>query len=155
MSTKKTRDRLKSVALNGALGVAVVVVGILLYNTVVRNTAPAADPVREANPAGLVGDIIQVEVRNGCGEPGVAGQLTRYLRSRGFDVVEVGDHTAFDVEHTVVVDRVGVPETAHKVAAALGLAPERVVEEVRPEYYLDASIIIGKDYATLPAFAPE
>ncbi len=127
-------------------------VGLLVYALGVRLLAPRVDPVREANPAHLVGDIIQLEVRNGCGVDGVAARTTRYLRRRGFDVVEVGDYTSFDVPHSLVIDRVGDLEAARKVAAVLGIPADRVRQQIRPELFLDASVIIGKDYAQLAPF---
>ncbi|WP_143149549.1 LytR C-terminal domain-containing protein [Rhodothermus profundi] len=127
-------------------------VGILLYALGVRLLAPRVDPVREKNPARLVGDIIQLEVRNGCGVDGVAAQATRYLRRHGFDVVEVGDHTSFDVPYSLVIDRVGDLEAARKVAAVLGIPEDRVRQQIRPDLFLDASVIIGKDYAQLAPF---
>ena len=83
--------------------------------------SPRVDPSREANPTGLVGTILQVEVRNACGADGIAAQTTQYLRRHGFDVVEVGDHTSFSLETSQVIDRVGDLEAAKKVAAALGI----------------------------------
>ena len=129
-----------------------VVVAVLLYGLVARMVAPRVDPVREENPARLVGDIIQVEVRNGCGIPGLAHRTTMYLRRHGFDVVDVGDYTSFDTEQSMVIDRVGDLESAKKVATVLGIPEERVVQEIQPDYYLDASIVIGKDYESLLPF---
>ena len=128
------------------------VVLFLLYAFVVRSFLPTATPTREDNPGGLVGDIIQVEVRNGCGVTGLAAQLRTHLRHTGFDVVAVGNHTVSNVAETVVVDRVGNPEAARKVAAAMGLPESRVVEEIRTDYFLDASVIIGQDYALWQPF---
>ena len=134
------------------LGLAVLV---LLYALVLRNVSPGVDASREANPAGLVGDIIQVEVRNGCGVSGLAESMTQFLRHEGFDVVEVGNYTSFNQAKTLVVDRVGNLEAAQKVAAALGLSDDRVVQEIRQDYFLDASVVIGQDYETLAPFARE
>lgn len=97
-------------------------------------------------------DIYQVEVRNGVGVPGVAERMRTYLRSKGYDVVGVGNHPSFDVEQTIVVDRIGNQEIAQQVAASLGLPPERIQQDVRSEFHLDASIILGKDYGVIPPF---
>jgi len=153
--TKKTRRREKrrSRRLENLLLILLVgSVGVLLYALGVRLLAPRVDPVREANPAHLVGDIIQLEVRNGCGVDGVAARTTRYLRAHGFDVVEVGDYTSFDVPYSMVIDRVGDLEAARKVAAVLGIPEERVRQQIQPDLFLDASVIIGKDYAQLAPF---
>jgi len=149
------RVRWNNLFLNVTLVVLGLVVLVLLYALVRSNVLPPVDPAREANPAGLVGDIIQVEVRNGCGVSGLAETMTQFLRQQGFDVVEVGNHTSFDEAETVVVDRVGNLEAARKVATALGLTEDRVKQELRQEYFLDASVIIGQDYATHPPFADE
>jgi hypothetical protein len=138
--------------LNVALVAGVVLVAVLFYALVARGFSPRIDPTREANPAQLVGEILQVEVRNGCGVAGLAGQMTRFLRTRGFDVVEIGDYESFDVEETVVIDRAGDPEAARKIALAIGLPPDRVREGVDLEAYLDASVLIGCDYASFRAF---
>ena len=111
-----------------------------------------ADALREENTGILVGDVIQVEVLNGCGVSGLAGDMTQYLRDRGFDVVEVGDLEVYDQEYTVVYDRIGNLESAKKLARAIGITEERVVQDIKLDEYLDASVVIGKDYATLSPF---
>lgn len=128
---------------------------VLTYSLVTRALTPRIDPHREINAAGLVGEIIQVEVRNGCGVSGLAAETTKFLRELGFDVVEVGDHHRFDEAHSRVVDRVGDLESARKVATALGIPEERVEQDVGPEYYLDATIILGWDYEGLRPFESE
>jgi len=136
--------------------VALLVVGaavlVLAYAFVSSSFGPTADPSRAENPAALVGETIQVEVRNGSGVTGLAAQTTHFLRRRGFDVVEVGDHSSFDQQRTVIIDRVGDPASAERVAAALGLSSEHVEQDIRPEFYLDASVIIGLDYEGLAPF---
>ena len=134
------------------LGLAVLV---LLYGLIARNVSTSVDTTREANPTGLVGDIIQVEVRNGCGVSGLAESMTQFLRHEGFDVVEVGNYTSFNQPKTLVVDRVGNLEAARKIATAIGLPEDRVVQEVRQDYFLDASVVIGLDYETLAPFSRE
>ncbi len=153
MAKKTWRRKRRSGRLENLLLILLIgSVGVLLYALGVRLLAPRVDPVREANRAHLVGDIIQLEVRNGCGVDGVAARTTRYLREHGFDVVEMGDYTSFDVAHSMVIDRVGDLEAARKVAAVLGIPKERVRQELQLDLFLDASVIIGKDYAQLAPF---
>ncbi len=98
-------------------------------------------------------DAYQIGVRNGVGVQGLAEQMRIYLRSKGYDVVDVGNHSSFDVKRTVVVDRIGNPEIARQVAASLGLSSERIQKDVGREFHLDASVILGKDYGLIPPFA--
>lgn len=144
---------------NGLLNAGLLVVGlsvmVLLYGLVTRTLLPSPSPQRSPESSGLVGSIIQVEVRNGAGVDHLAAQTTHYLRDRGFDVVDVGNYESFKQERSVVIDRVGDPEAARKVAEALGLPADRVRQEIRRQYYLDASVIIGHDYKQLRPFQPE
>ena len=142
-----------NVALNVTLGVLGLVVLVLLYALIRSNvgaTAEQGEGHREAEPSD---DIIQVEVRNGCGVSGLAESMRTFLRQEGFDVVEVGNHSSFNLAKTLVVDRVGNLEAAQQIAAALGVPEDRVKQELRQDYFLDTSIIIGQDYATLVPFA--
>ena len=98
-------------------------------------------------------DVYQVEVRNGVGVTGAAERMRNYLRTKGYDVVEVGNHTSFDLEETLIVDRIDNMEIARQVAASLGLPENRIRQDVKIEYHLDVSIILGKDYGLIPPFA--
>jgi len=141
---------------NGLLNAGLLVVGlgvmVLLYGLVTRTLTPSPDPQRSDETTKLVGSIIQVEVRNGAGVDQLAAQTTHYLRERGFDVVDVGNYSSFQQERSVVIDRVGDLEAARTVAEALGLPADRVRQDIRRQYYLDASVIIGHDYKQLRPF---
>jgi hypothetical protein len=151
MSSWKTRVR--NGLLNGALLVLGLGVMLLLYALVTRTTTSRTDPTRGASaPDQLVGSIIQVEVRNGAGVDEIAARTTRFLRDRGFDVVAIGNHRTFDREQSVVIDRVGDRKAARRVARALGLPADRVRQEIRKDLYLDASVILGRDYRQLRPF---
>ena len=150
-----SRSKWASLSMNAALLILGAVAIVLAYSLVTRALTPRVDPYRAEEGGHLVGDIIQVEVRNGCGVSGLAARTTMFLRDQGFDVVEVGDYHSFSEAHSKVVDRVGDLESARKVAAALGIPEDRVVQEIGEEYYLDASVILGKDYGTLRPFNEE
>ena len=94
---------------------------------------------------------IQLEVLNGCGRPGIAERATRTLVGLGFDVVRSANADRFDHDRTVVIDRSGRTGRAREVALALGCgSPAR---ELRPDAYVDATVIIGRDYESLPGVA--
>ncbi|MEM1043485.1 MAG: LytR C-terminal domain-containing protein [Bacteroidota bacterium] len=147
--------RLSSFLLNAGLAVAVVLVLVLLYAFAARALSPDAQPVRRASAGGQPADIIQVEVLNGCGATGIAGQATQFLRARDVDVVGSGNYADFGQEHSLVIDRVGNREAALRVAALLGIGDAHVRSEPGDGYYLDASVVLGRDYETLHAFADQ
>ena len=92
---------------------------------------------------------IQVEVLNGCGRSGVAEKLTDFLRAKGFDVVKLGNYRSFEIESSIVISRNEGIQNAEKVAVAVGLKYENVIEQINPEYLLDVTFILGKDYKNL------
>ena len=95
---------------------------------------------------------IQVEVLNGCGVSGVADTLTDYLRNHNFDVVQIGNYISYDVEKSIVIDRTGNMINAFKVADTLGIDHKNVIQQMNSNYFLDVSLIIGKDFNNLKPF---
>lgn len=90
---------------------------------------------------------IKVEVLNGAGERGLARQFADRLRLLGFDVVATGNADHFDHEVTHVLDRSG------RLGAALAVARELSADSLAialdPELFLDASVVVGSDWAGL------
>jgi hypothetical protein len=152
MSKVESRPHARSWPLRIAITALLLVGAVVAFSFASRWFGDETDVVREARPAHLIGEIIQVEVRNACGVPGVAAQTRAYLRGYGFDVVEVGDHSERDLERSLVIDRGGDLAAAQKVARAMGIPEDRVIQEVRESYYLDASVIVGMDYQQLRPF---
>ena len=134
--------------LNVALVVAGVLVLVLLYGLGLRALTPRTAPVRDADPAlGVVDgarDPIQVEVRNASGTDGAAARTMRYLRRRGFDVIEVGNAPLQPLSSVVV--RAGTDAYARRVAGALGIDPSQI-ETRRPlglDYDPDVAVYLGR-----------
>lgn len=98
------------------------------------------------------GEAIQIEILNGCGVDGVAMDVLNYMRARGFDVVEIGNHETFEVVNSKVVDRVGDSISARNVAYALGIADSCIVIDIDSTLVLRNSVIIGLDYGSLKPY---
>ncbi len=148
-------DGRRGLLLNLGLAVAGVLALVLLYAFATRTFAPDARPVLRATSSGQPADIIQVEVLNGCGASGVAARATQFLRDHDFDVVGSGNWVNFEEAHSLVIDRVGDRAAALRVAAVLGIEDAHVRSEPGESYYLDASVVLGRDYQTLRAFEDE
>lgn len=97
-------------------------------------------------------DIIQLEVLNGCGVSGVADRFTDFLRNNNFDVVKSGNYISDDVSESLVIDRSGNMANAFKTAKALGIKNENVIQQLNKDYFLDVSVVLGRDYFNLTPF---
>ncbi len=135
--------------LNAAIGFLSVLLIILVAALFTRIIYPRIFNERAGLQSELISNIIQIEVLNGCGVNGIANAYTGLLRSNGFDVVETGNFETFDLQETVIISRSGVMDNAYRVADALGVSHDNVIQESSPDYYLDVSVIIGHDYETL------
>ncbi|NLT50185.1 MAG: LytR C-terminal domain-containing protein [Ignavibacteria bacterium] len=139
-------------AINAVIFLLVIVVIYLGYSFIIKITDQNRYNKTE-DEMSAPADIVQLEVMNGCGASGVADRVTDYLRQKGCDVVNSGNYKSFDVEKTLVVDRAGNYANALKIAKMLGVAKkETIIRQLNDEYFLDVSVIIGKDYYSLEPF---
>ncbi len=141
--------KLRQTALNILIGVLVVVVGYLAYSFISHSIV--SPPVDSSKEGVAPGQVIQIDLLNGCGIPGAASKVTDYLRARGYDVVEMKNYKTFDVKETLIIDRAGNLDVARKVAYALGVDEKNIIQQINHDYFVDVSVVVGKDYEGLKA----
>lgn len=104
---------------------------------------------------GIPSEIIQAEVLNGCGVNGIADRFTDFLRANYVDVVKTGNYIQFDMDETIVIDRMGNKANALKVAEVLGVKDGKAIQQLNNDYFVDVTIIIGRDYHKLKPIKQE
>jgi hypothetical protein len=117
---------------------------LVLVGAIAQFSRPAAEqrPVRAVGALHPTGKV-QVEVLNGTQRQGAARTATRVLRSKGFDVVFLGNADSA-AESTRVIARRGDSTKAHYVAQALGSG--RVTTLIDTLRRVDVSVILGEDF---------
>ena len=149
-SIKKSSGSAANIFLNVIIIILACLVIFLSYSLITKITAlTSGEDETDLNKSS---HIIQLEVMNGCGISGIAENLTNYLRQKNFDVVQVGNYSSYDIDNTLVVDRTGNRNNAIKVAEALGIDSKNVIQQINNDYFLDVSLIIGKDFNRLKPF---
>ena len=98
------------------------------------------------------GQIIQLDVQNGTGINGIASVFSDYLRKFGFDVVEMGNYKSEDVSKTMILSRKEDLTNAEKIASVLEVNKKYVIQQINPSLFLDATVVIGKDFKELKPF---
>ncbi len=128
-----------------------VLVGVMIYAVVQRSASATATTDVAPSPAvdSTGTKPIQLDVLNGCGAAGVGTKFRAYLQGRGFDVVASENYNTFNVVESLVIDRRGDMIGARKVARSLGIADQNVIQQVSNDYYLDVSVVVGRDFARL------
>jgi len=89
---------------------------------------------------------MQIEVLNGCGVDGVADMFTDYLRTKNFDVVNTGNYRSYNIDNSIIIDRTGNIFNAEYLAEVIGIDNKQVIQQKNKNYFLDVTLIIGKDY---------
>ena len=104
-------------------------------------SSPSVSPVpgHKAPPE----EIIRVNVWNASGRMGLALEVARWLRSKGFDVVEWGNF--HEIQPTSrVVDRSGRFDPARSVADCLGVSS--LVSDMDASLRTDVDVVVGRDF---------
>ena len=97
---------------------------------------------------------VTVEVLNASGTSGLAKAGTRVLRRAGIDVLAYGNapEALGRLDSTRIVVRRGTEAVGQRVRRALGRG--RVVVQLDSARLLDASVLLGADFAPRPEFHP-
>jgi len=134
-------------------GVIIILIGLNAYLVYSVATSSAISSSAERSDTAVIDPSafqVQVEVLNGCGERGIGQLAMRFLRERGFDVVNIDNADHFGYRETVVLDRRGTDgpsQAARAVGNALGTP--HVLLQRNEDRLVDVSVVIGKDYGEL------
>lgn len=94
---------------------------------------------------------LKVEILNGCGVEGVCDTLTNFLRTNKIDVVSTGNYSSFDIDNTIIIDRIGSDINTKRIAELLNVKEENIIQLINKDYLLDVTVIVGKDlYKLVP-----
>jgi hypothetical protein len=123
-----------SPALDAAL-VALFVLVLALGLSVALRVGPAG--------SGRPDHPIRIQLLNGSGYVGLAGELASFLRDGGFDVLEVSNADRADYRTTLVVGRRPERGPARIVAEYLGTS--HVIQQMGSQEMIDVTVIVGRD----------
>lgn len=71
------------------------------------------------------------------------------MRANKIDVVNLGNYRSFEIENSIIISRNEKILNAEKVAALVGLDESRIIQQTNPDYLLDVTFILGRDYRNL------
>lgn len=138
---------------NTVIAIFGIVVLIMLLAFILKMINPKpSDPNLDKNIVkNTATEVIQINILNASGIKGIASTAKDYLRSKGFDVVEIGNYIK-QVDNSFILDRVGDSSSAAKVAFAIGISDTLVKVKIDSTLFVRNSIILGKDYSKLKPF---
>jgi len=93
----------------------------------------------------------EIEVLNGCGESGVANLFTKFLRSEGYDVIEIKNADNFQYTETIILfHNQKAQKKAEMLSEILNVNQSNI--QFNKNSVWDLSVIIGSDYKNLTSF---
>ena len=98
------------------------------------------------------GHKIQIEIRNGCGVSNLARMYTDFLREQGLDVLDSKNADHFNYLETQILHHRGNLKRAKELANILMIEDSKIIEDKNELLFYDLTLIIGKDYITLPSY---
>lgn len=147
---------------NYVLNVTIVVIAALclyfayslIMNSSVSNTRGDNKDVSDAEKKQVTNQpnlSIQINILNATGENRIGARFRDYLKQKGFDVVDMGNYKT-EVEKSIVIDLCGDINKSKRVADALGVSQRNVIQQLDKTKFIDATVLIGKDYSELKPF---
>lgn len=91
-------------------------------------------------------EAARIEVLNGAGIEGFAGQIAQYLQGLGLNVVEVGNADRLNYDRTVVIDYTGNPYTRRYLLDLANLTESQIINQFNLDSPIDITIILGADW---------
>ena len=143
----KTSSGKEHLFLNSIIAILSLAIVFLAYS-LIAHILPAKTITKPTSGIDSV-HTLQMEVLNGCGKAGAGDTFVDFLRKNNMDVVQTGNYISFDVPNTLIINRSGKDERAKYIAQLLGVDQAYIIKQYNKNYYVDVSVIIGKDYKTL------
>jgi hypothetical protein len=147
INNQQKKSLTNDLVLNSSI-IVLILINILLISTFLKNLSFNPNTDDSVNADSLK-PRIQIEVLNGCGVSGKAETITNYLRAEGIDVVNLGNYRSFEIENSIIISRNNKIKNAQRVASAVGLSESSIISQFNPDYILDVTLILGKDYNEL------
>ena len=95
--------------------------------------------------------IAEIEILNGCGQPGIANLFTYYLRSHNYDIIQIKNAEHFNYEETyIIINDTNKIYLAKDLMSLLKINKDNF--SIDKNQIWEINIIVGKDYKTLESF---
>lgn len=107
-------------------------------------TPQGAGSVASISP--LKAEAARIIVLNGTGKDGLAAMASRYLKSNGFDVTQIGNAERRDYAKTILVNLANKPATAAWLEQRFNIDPANIRQNLTDQPDSDIRIILGADW---------
>jgi hypothetical protein len=147
---RKKKQRHRFSLLNLAAVLAFAALAVTIYVLANRNISASHEAAKRVLTT--YGKVPEVAVLDGVGNIKIAQRATDYIRSVGFDVVEMKRNADGVEGKSHIIDHTGNSEAAKQLARSLGISEAKVFQKINPKLLLDITVVVGEDYQSLAPF---
>jgi hypothetical protein len=105
---------------------------------------PAQPQPQTKTRAATVPNIGSVQVLNGCGAEGAANRVADYLRSRSFDVKDIGNASSWNHQATMIISRTADMSLANSIEKLMKTGKVVLIRNADSMY--DVTVVAGPDF---------
>jgi LCP family protein required for cell wall assembly len=117
-------------------------IGVLIQD--LFSTPQASNNIAAINP--LRAEAARIIILNGTAKDGLAAMASRYLKSNGFNVTQIGNAERRDYSKTVLVDLTDKPATTKWIQERFNIDPANIHQNPTAQPDSDIRIILGNDW---------
>lgn len=107
---------------------------------------PVKVTVQVAEPDRMTADAAKISVLNGTANETLAEEVAKYLRAKGYNIVETGRSDRTDYTKTIIVDYSGKTFTLEKLSEDVGVPLKEVRSNPSLQSGVDIRVILGADF---------
>jgi len=109
-----------------------------------RNADSATTPPQANKQLAAIPSVGSVQVLNGCGAEGAANKVADFLRSKGFDVKDIGNASSWNHQSTMVISRTADMGLANSIEKWMKTGKVVLIRNGDSMY--DATVVAGPDF---------
>ena len=98
------------------------------------------------------GERIKVEIQNGCGQGKIAEMYQRFLRDKGFDVMDAKNASSFEHINSKIIIKSGNGEMASFLSNLMGINDSLITSSPNQDDIIHLILIVGKDFDLLESY---
>jgi hypothetical protein len=107
--------------------------------------APQIPPAPLTSIGRNIPHIGSIQVLNGCGVTGAADRMADFLRSRNFDVKDIGNASSWNYPGTMIISRTADMALANELEKFLKTGKVTLIRN-RDEHLYDVTVVVGPDF---------
>ena len=117
---------------------------VLGISMIIGTTGKPPSAPQEKKIISNIPNIGSIEILNGCGIEGAANRVADFLRSKNYDVKNIGNADTWNYPYTLVISRIQDTTVASQISKSLNTDKMVLIRNIEKLY--DVTVFVGPDF---------